>query len=191
MLTIDDIVEKGYKYDEVKHLLNPRRANKEKRLLEKDKLTHEECDWLIRNNTEIPPSKIPKNYRYQNREYLGGEMKYHEEVSPETQESIYDMYLADVKIKDIANRFGFNKDRTYYYIQKMKRENPERFNQKIREERKIIEKEKKNIISFYKRGINITDISRKTGRSNTYIRKILKKGGVYNDWLQQRIYKYK
>ena len=61
-MMIDEAIEKGYTYEEIKEKLNPRRAAKERRLLSKDKLTKDECDWLVRNGSKIPRDKKSNGY---------------------------------------------------------------------------------------------------------------------------------
>ena len=175
-MTIDDLVEKGYRYDDIKHELNPRRAAKEKRLLAKDKLTKDECDWLIRNGTKIPRSKKPQNYRYYGEgDGIKSKKKVNTVPVPESvKEKIYDRFIQGEIAVEIAKDYDYTKEKVWYYIHQMRQIYPERYEEKIRREEEVKMKRKEEVVRLHNKGMKVSHIALEVDRSRTYVNKVLR-----------------
>jgi hypothetical protein len=173
-MTIDEVIEKGYTYEEIKEQLNPRRAAKEKRLLSKDKLTKDECDWLIRNGTKIPRDKKPKGYAYTpDTRFTRGDEREKVVVSEDVAYDMYKDFINGMEQADISKKYDLTRNQVFYYISLVKKEKPELYEEKLKKEREQEKKQNKKILRLHKLGYSKSEISRKTGRSRTYVRKVI------------------
>lgn len=173
-MMIDEAIEKGYTYEEIKEKLNPRRAAKEKRLLSKDKLTKDECDWLVRNGTKIPRNKKPNGYTYSpDTKFAIDDEREKVIVSEDVANDMYKDFLNGMEQADIAEKYSLSRNQVFYYISIVKKEKPELYEEKMRKEREQEKKQNNKILRLHKLGYSKSEISRKTGRSRTYVRKVI------------------
>ena len=174
MLTIDEVIEKGFQYDEIKSDLNSRRAAKEKMLLSKDKLTKDECDWLVRNGSKIPRDKKPNGYTYiADTKFARDDEREKVIVSEDVANDMYRDFISGMEQADIAEKYSLSRNQVFYYISLVKKEKPELYEEKIKKEREQEKKQNKKILRLHKLGYSKSEISRKTGRSRTYVRKVI------------------
>jgi len=174
VLTIDEVIEKGFQYDEIKSDLNPRRAAKEKRLLAKDKLTKDECDWLVRNGTKIPRDKKPNGYTYRpDTKFARDDEREKVIVSEDVANDMYKDFLNGMEQADISKKYDLTRNQVFYYISLVKKEKPELYEEKLKKEREQEKKQNNKILRLHKLGHSKSEISRKTGRSRTYVRKVI------------------